>query len=437
MNFLILILVVIGFQEILSFENIGISKGEDIDQTSVGSSASNTDITATTNANDVDKYSTGVINDVSEETTGIFTHLEESTLKQLDSNEVTKAFTTAGSTEVPDIIKQNILRMFINLLKPEIHDEKVEPTINDKTKHKIVTTPMTTPRDDNVATTKTENTQDILETSIKTIEMTSEAEDITEEQISIRPTFDNMMNNSLDTETIDIKTTTDRTEAIKEENTITTHIVNTMNEIHDITTHINYLQTNTMDDIHEQTTHASAYDQHTNIMNKADEDTTHTTKFNADELKNTTEHTAITTSNSIDTEEHATYKSKLIIQTTIAPTVITTITEPTRDTTEEVTSDAEEMTTEISTIKVEKEVSSHTIIEDKLVKQEEITTDWFYPTTTDIIHLYKLPQQTKEKVTPKVLPKEPKANTNFPWIFPQWISRQKLPNPPQNPRQIH
>merc|ERR1711936_1262789 len=421
MNFLILILVVIGFQEILSFENIGISKGEDIDQTSVGSSASNTDITATTNANDVDIYSTGVINDVSKETTGIFTHLEESTLKQLDSNEVTKAFTTAGSTEVPDIIKQNILRMFINLLKPEIHDEKVEPTINDKTKHKIVTTPMTTPRDDNVATTKTENTQDILETSIKTIEMTTEAEDITEEQISIRPTFDNTMNNSLDTETIDIKTTTDRTEAIKEENTtaITTHIVNTMNEIHDITTH------------------ASAYDQHNNIMNKADEDTTHTTKFNADELKNKTDHTAITTSNSLYTEKHATYKSKLIIQTTIAPTVITTITEPTRDTTEEVTSDAEEMTTEISTIKVEKEVSSHTVIEDKLGKQGEITTDWFYPTTTDTIQLYKLPHQTKEKVTPKVLPKEPKANTNFPWIFPQWISRQKLPNPHQNPRQIH
>merc|ERR1711892_705576 len=105
--------------------------------------------------------------------------------------------------------------------------------------------------------------------------------------------------------------------------------------------------------------------------------------------------------------------------------------------------------TPIPTSQTRKQASSNTKPETTIISTsvpdentEEITTEWFYPTTKPKTgSLYNLVQELPFRNPDNTIPRLYSdgaplrtSDTNFPWIFPKWISDQKLSNPNQVPR---
>merc|ERR1711892_133213 len=128
-------------------------------------------------------------------------------------------------------------------------------------------------------------------------------------------------------------------------------------------------------------------------------------------------------------------------------TTITTPSDPNFRNVEKVTVGTEEMTTWMNTPISE----SDEVLSKKAIKEgstttkeitEEITTEWFYPTTKPKTgSLYNLVQELPFRNPDNTIPRLYSdgaplrtSDTNFPWIFPKWISDQKLSNPNQVPR---
>ena len=89
-----------------------------------------------------------------------------------------------------------------------------------------------------------------------------------------------------------------------------------------------------------------------------------------------------------------------------------------------------EYTEEVTTSTEEYAVNMNPFNEVNTKKQEE----WFYPVARVPTPLYSIVQDFSDgKISDGQLSS---SQTQFPWIFPKWISPGKLQNPHQNPRLI-
>eukprot|EP00090_Calanus_glacialis_P020678 TRINITY_DN31884_c0_g1_i7.p1 TRINITY_DN31884_c0_g1~~TRINITY_DN31884_c0_g1_i7.p1 ORF type:complete len:449 (-),score=94.34 TRINITY_DN31884_c0_g1_i7:293-1639(-) len=351
--------------------------------------------------------------------------------------------TTESVTDLSDPVKQNILKMFNNLLGSDVANVRETTTDDIDTEEvtRTVTTPMTTPSTKNAATTKTAikniitmTTQDTPKDKIKT------STDIITEELTTLSTLTDKIVTTIQGEKIDTQPTTIETIPTTQPSTIkqfktTTELIATTT-LSSTILGVTEQETTDTPDTTTQTINTSAMSTTENLIISTTNTmlsgtTSQRMKQAASEIQETTENI----STSVPRE---------IVNMS---TTIVTSTEPIIKILGEEMVEAEEMTSMRSTaiiesdevlIKKAAEEGSTTIEETS----EETTTEWFYPTTKPgRSSLYSIVQELPfrnpdNSVSTQILHGAPSktSQTQFPWIFPKWISNKELSNPNQNPR---
>jgi len=394
-----------------------LAKSEDRTEATTDTTAVNSIIEETTISMDDNSSSTS---DIPESET----QLDQTTFNPTTENKVvTEPSTTAKRTSISDPVKQNILKMFNNLLKSE--DDKIVDIDDTETEKdtQTMTTPMTTPS----GQTSTTTTQS---TSTKNLALTTQdankaSDNFTEEELTTLSTFPANMTTTIISEIIDTKPTTietmpDTTQTIIKNLITRTTIRSTTFEVTELDTTVTQ----------EGSTHSS-------IIYTTDKITPIPTSQTRKQASSNTKPETTIISTSVPDEN------------TEVGTTITTPTDPNFRNVEKVTVGTEEMTTWMNTPISE----SDEVLSKKAIKEgstttkeitEEITTEWFYPTTKPKTgSLYNLVQELPFRNSENTIPKLyshgaplKTSDTNFPWIFPKWISDQKLSNANQVPRLI-
>jgi len=335
---------------------------------------------------------------------------QEDTTVEMD-NSIDEDATKPSTTKGPDPIKQNIIKMFNKLLKSEItNSQKTEPKTIDSTSFKdinTVTTPMTTPTSIETTTPKT------IRTDFKLQELV--LENLTADITTSIPNFTGMP-----TSTAALQKGTDKT-TLEIKSSTTSPLPSTIDIKSD----------------HFQTINTTS----TTIIPITSEGT----EPKIEEVTSDSEEIITLTSTLISEFDDGTNTTPILTQ---MENIATESTEPKIEAIEEVTSDSEDITIVTNTIISEFDDGTNTNIEQTTSQttQEEVTSDWFYPTTKSLYtSVQKLPFQTQQNLTPALISKGIAPQTaqtvqavkkQFEWIFPQWISGQKLTNPHQNPRLI-
>jgi len=332
------------------------------------------------------------------------------------------------TTEVPDTVRENILKMFTNLLNADIvRNSNVSDDIT------LFTTPMTTPsgsriKASNIKVDPTTVYEIISKTEAKA---TSEKEAVTDmanastENMDIEPTTQIIIENN-GTDGGAIETTTAANETLGDivqsatvtrgfneghttliDPSITTFVATefleeSTTEIYEPSSEIkNEYSTHIEEDNNKESTTEKEFSkyEYENLIRKEDEEWEKST-FSPSAAKREELHMAGDNIHSVTEESYK--ESATSIQYT-----------------QDFTTSTEEYTANINPF-------------NKVIAKKD--KEWFYPVARVPTPLYSIVQDFSDGAISDG--QQSSSQTQFPWIFPKWIGPGKLQNPHQNPRLI-
>merc|ERR1712013_53946 len=382
----------------------------------------------------------------------------------LQNKVVTEPSTTASVTNLSDPVKQNILKMFTNLLESDLHKNTRTDAEDDEEDIQTITTPMTTPNG-RLATTsaKSTTTQAIPLTTKDTIKTSDHS---TKLELATLSTFGADTTTAITLEITDTQPSTTETlhvtkqREIKDPELTTNQATSTTissgdTETTTIIETITETETEKETEIEKETEKETQTEKETEKEKETETDVKKEIDTEPAQISflYTTEKTMMEVSTEkmigelSEMEKHTT----TIMSTTAqhknieVDTTITIPTEPSNQYLEEETEEpATRMNIPITDILDKKTVTKKATASKENAK--DISTDWFYPTTKpSYVSLYSIEHDfSLENTNNSVLKLNPhgsvapskSSEANFPWIFPKWIADPKLHGSNQRPRLI-
>merc|ERR1712013_866404 len=352
----------------------------------------------------------------------------------LQNKVVTEPSTTASVTNLSDPVKQNILKMFTNLLESDLHKNTRTDAEDDEEDIQTITTPMTTPNG-RLATT----TQAIPLTTKDTIKTSDHS---TKLELATLSTFGADTTTAITLEITDTQPST----------TETLHVTK-QREIKDPELTTNQATSTTISSGDTETTTIIETITETETEKETEVEKEIDTEPAQISFLYTTEKTMMEVSTEkmigelSEMEKHTT----TIMSTTAQHKNIevdTTITIPTEPSNQYLEEEIEEPATRMN-IPIPDILDKKTVTKKATASKEnakDTSTDWFYPTTKpSYVSLYSIEHDfSLENTNNSVLKLNPhgsvapskSSEANFPWIFPKWIADPKLHGSNQRPRLI-
>ena len=359
---------------------------------------------------------------------------------------VTEPSTTASVTNLSDPVKQNILKMFTNLLESDLHKNTRTEAEDDEEDIQTITTPMTTPNGRLVTTSaKSTTTQAIALTTKDTIKTSDHS---TKLELATLSTFGADTTTAITLEITDTQPSTTETLHVTEQREIKDPELTT-NQATSTTISSGDTETSTITETITETETEREKETETEKDPKKEIDREPTQipfLYMTDKTM-----MEVSTEKMIGELSEVEKPTTTIMSTTAQNKNIevdTTITIPTEPSNQYLKEETEEPATRMN-IPITDILDKKTIKEEVTISKEtpkDISTDWFYPTTKpSYVSLYSIEHDfSLENTNNSVLKLNPhgsvapskSSEANFPWIFPKWIAAPKLYGSNQMPRLI-